>query len=251
MSSASAPARRRSAGTYDWLLRDLGDPQSSAPVAVFVAGLGSGDYLLPHAELLADKRRVLLPDMPGFGHSRGPARLRSIEEFAAALGALLRQQVGAPADLIGNSFGTQIALALAETEPDAVRRLVLIGPTMDRAARTYPKILARWLRTAPIEPPSLSVSLARSYLQCGVRTPALAFRASMRDRPEQRISKIPHPILLIRGMRDSIAPRPWLEELQRNAVKAEIAEVPGTAHTVDYAAPKQVAPIVTEFLDRY
>jgi pimeloyl-ACP methyl ester carboxylesterase len=176
--------------------------------------------------------------------------MRTVEEFAAALGALLRQQVAAPADVVGNSFGTQIALALAESEPDAVRRLVLIGPTIDRAARSYSKVLARWLRTAPIEPPSLSVSLARSYLKCGLRTPALAFRASMRDRPEQRISKLSQPILLVRGVRDSIAPRAWLEELQRNAARAEIAEVPNTAHTVDYAAPKQVAPIVTEFLDR-
>ncbi|MGN6473861.1 MAG: alpha/beta fold hydrolase [Mycobacteriales bacterium] len=248
--STTTLTRRPHAGTYDWLVRDLGDPTSTSTPVMFVAGLGSGDYLLPHAELLARTRRVLLPDMPGFGHSRGPARLRSVEEFAAALGALLRHEVGAPADVIGNSFGTQIALALAESEPDAVRRLVLIGPTMDRAARTYPKVLGRWLRTAPIEPPSLTVSLIHSYLLCGVRTPALAFRASMRDRPEQRISKIPHEVLLVRGMRDRIAPRSWLEELQGNASRAEIAEVPDTAHTVDYAAPKQVAPIVTEFLDR-
>jgi pimeloyl-ACP methyl ester carboxylesterase len=248
--TATTMERRSNAGTYDWLVRDLGDPSSSAPTVVFIAGLGSGDYLLPHAELLAAKRRVLLPDMPGFGTSRGPARLRSVEEFAAALGALIRDQTDAPVDLVGNSFGTQIALALAENEPGAVRRLVLIGPTMDRAARAYPKVLARWLRTAPIEPPSLSVSLLRSYLKCGVRTPALAFQASLRDRPEQRISKISHPILLIRGMRDRIAPHEWLEELQRNAKHAEIAEVPDTAHTVDYAAPKAVAPIVTEFLDR-
>jgi pimeloyl-ACP methyl ester carboxylesterase len=248
--TAAALTRHSHAGTYDWLIRDLGEASSSSPVAVFVAGLGSGDYLLRHAEILAARRRVLLPDMPGFGHSRGPARLRTVAEFAAALGALLREQVGAPADVIGNSFGTQIALALAESEPDAVRRLVLIGPTVDRRARSYRKVLARWLRTAPIEPPSLSVSLARSYLQCGVRTPALAFHASMKDRPEERVSNISHPILLVRGGRDAIAPRAWLEELQRQAAQAEIAEVPDAAHTVDYSAPKQVAALVTEFLDR-
>ncbi len=248
--SAAVLTRHPHAGTYDWLVRDLGEASSGRPVVVFVAGLGSGDYLLPHAERLATSRRVLLPDMPGFGDSRGPARLRSVEEFAAALGALLRDEVDGPVDLIGNSFGTQIALALAETEPDAVRRLVLIGPTMDRTARTYPHLLGRWLLTAPIEPPSLAVSLARSYLKCGIRTPALAFRASIRDQPERRIATIPHPVLLIRGMRDRIAPRRWLEELQDCAAHAEIVEVPDTAHTVDYAAPERVAPIVAEFLDR-
>ncbi|HVV75445.1 MAG TPA: alpha/beta hydrolase [Mycobacteriales bacterium] len=220
------------------------------PTAVFVAGLGSGDYLCRHAELLADERRVLLPDMPGFGRSRTSHRLRTVEEFAAALLEMLRSETSGPVDLVGNSFGTQIALAAADASPEAVRRLVLIGPTFDASARSYPHMLGRWLLTAPIEPPSLAVSLLRSYLKCGVRTPALAFRAGMRDRPEERIERVSHPILLIRGVRDRIAPRPWLEDLQRQSTNVEIAEVPRTAHTVDFAAPEAAARLVADFLDR-
>lgn len=241
--------RRTRIDSVDWLIRDLG-PRRDTPDVVFVAGLGSGEYLCPHAERLADTRHVLVPDMPGFGRSRGARRLRSVEEFANALSDLLRHEVAGPTDLIGNSFGTQIVLAFAQTRPDLVRRLVLVGPTIDRQARSYPRAFGRWLCTAPIEPPSLAVSLARSYLRCGLRTPALAFRASMQDRPEQRIRAIDHPVLLVRGTHDRIAPRRWLEELQRAGDDVEIAEIPNAAHTVDYSAPVEVAEIVARFLAR-
>jgi pimeloyl-ACP methyl ester carboxylesterase len=187
--------------------------------------------------------------MPGFGTSRGPKRLRSVGGFADALLELV-DDLGAPVDLVGNSFGTQIALAAAARRPAAARRLVLIGPTFDRAARRYPRMIARWLTVMPLEPPALGLSLARSYAKSGIRTPALALRAGMRDAPERNLAVLPHPVLLVRGTRDRIAPRAWLEELQQCAAAAEIAEVPGVAHTVDFAAPEPLAEITREFLDR-
>ncbi|HVW82284.1 MAG TPA: alpha/beta hydrolase [Mycobacteriales bacterium] len=237
-------------GRHQWLVRELGTAGKTAAEAIMVPGLGSGEYLLPHAELLARSRRVLIPDMPGFGATPAPQRLRTIEEYGDALVELITGEATEPVDLLGNSFGTQIALCAAQMRPDLVRRLVLVGPTFDARARSYAHSLGRWLLTAPIEPPSLALSLARSYLKCGVRTPALAFRAAMKDRPEDRIAGLPHPILLVRGCRDRIAPGRWLRDLAGRAQHAEIAELPGVAHTVDYAAPARIAAITEAFLDR-
>ena len=233
-----------------WLVRELAPPTASdAPPAVFVPGLGSGEYLLPHACLLARSRTVFVPDLPGFGASRGPRRLRTVEQFADSLLELTDGLADRPVDLVGNSFGTQVALGAATRQPAAVRRLILIGPTFDRAARTYPRMLARWLTVMPIEPPALGVSLLRSYAKSGVRTPATAFRAGMRDEPERTIATLAHPILLVRGTRDRIAPRAWLEELRQRAAAAEIAEVPRVAHTVDFAAPDRLVELTRQFLD--
>lgn len=237
-------------GRFTWLLRELESSRHDVPPAVFVPGLGSGEYLLPHARLLAETRPVFVPDMPGFGASRGPRRLRSVAEFGDALLELLDWLGTEPVDLLGNSFGTQLALAAAATRPEAVRRLVLIGPTFDAAARHYPRMLLRWLSIAPVEPPALALSLARSYAKCGVRTPALAFRAAMRDRPEDRIAEIEHPVLLVRGSRDRIAPLSWLHALRARAATAEIVEIPGVAHTVDFAAPERLSTVTRAFLDR-
>jgi pimeloyl-ACP methyl ester carboxylesterase len=240
--------RRVPVGATRWKIRELGDPGGGRPTVVMVAGLGSGEYLLPHAVRLAATRYVLLPDMPGFGRTRGPRRLRSIEEFRDALVELLDAQVPLPVDLIGNSFGTQIVIAAAARRPEIVRRVVLIGPTFDVAARSVRRMVPRWLKITPKEPPALALSLARSYAQCGVRTPVLAFRAGLRDAPEERIAKLRQPILLVRGAEDRIAPREWLETLRERAHDAQIAEVPNVAHTVDFAAPEAIAKLTTRFL---
>lgn len=235
-------------GDIDWKVRSLGTRTGEAPPIVMVPGLGAGNYLLPHARELAGARQVLVPDMPGFGRTRGPERLRSVDQFADALLAFIAVEAGGVADLIGNSFGTQIVLAAAQRAPDAVRRVVLIGPTFDAKARTFPRVLGRWLRIATKEPPSLALSLLYSYAQCGVRTPWLALRAGLDDAPEQRIAYVPHPILLIRGCDDWIAPAEWVRQLAVLAARAEVAEVPDTAHTVDYAAPRSAAELTRAFL---
>lgn len=236
--------------SYRWLVREFGPAcPPERPAVIFVAGLGSGEYLNPHAERLATTRRVFVPDMPGFGDTRGDRRLRSVEEFADALLELIPEITGPPVDLLGNSFGTQVVLAAAARQPEWVRRMILIGPTFDREARRMWRILPRWLAISPAEPPALAASLARSYAKCGVRTPYLAFRAALHDRPEDRISGLPHPILLIRGSKDRIAPRAWLQDLSSRAPAVQVAEVPGVAHTVDFAAPQRAAALTAAFLD--
>nr|AAG17130.1 hypothetical CdoFa [Comamonas sp. JS765] len=77
---------------------------------------------------LSERARVIAPDMAGFGFSERP------EGFAYGMDAWVRQAVGlldalgiARADLVGNSFGGGLALALAIRHPERVRRLVLMG----------------------------------------------------------------------------------------------------------------------------
>ena len=77
---------------------------------------------------LAKQRRVIAPDMLGFGYSERPAnpdyqRDVWVEHAIGVLDALGIEQ----ADLVGNSFGGGIALALAIRYPHRVRRLVLMG----------------------------------------------------------------------------------------------------------------------------
>lgn len=77
---------------------------------------------------LARGRRVIAPDMLGFGASERPAdqcytAQRWVEHALGVLDALGIAQ----ADLVGNSFGGALALKLAIAHPERVRRLVLMG----------------------------------------------------------------------------------------------------------------------------
>ncbi len=81
---------------------------------------------------IAAARSVYAPDLPGFGES-DPAPSATFADGARAVvdlaGDLRLRQV----DVLGVGFGAAVALELAASQPELVRRLVLIGtPPMDR-----------------------------------------------------------------------------------------------------------------------
>ncbi|MDA8309364.1 MAG: alpha/beta fold hydrolase [Actinomycetota bacterium] len=78
--------------------------------------------------VLAEQRRVVAPDLVGFGYTERPAGFRYelrawVQHLVAFLDVLGLERV----DVVGNSFGGALALALALTERARVRRLVLMG----------------------------------------------------------------------------------------------------------------------------
>ncbi|MGC1523719.1 MAG: alpha/beta fold hydrolase [Steroidobacteraceae bacterium] len=83
---------------------------------------------------LADVRSVYAPDLPGFGES-DPSPTRSIAEAAGAISDLANDLRLRQIDLMGIHFGADVALELAATRTELVRRLVLAGaPSAERIA---------------------------------------------------------------------------------------------------------------------
>jgi 4,5:9,10-diseco-3-hydroxy-5,9,17-trioxoandrosta-1(10),2-diene-4-oate hydrolase len=79
--------------------------------------------------VLSERFRVLALDMPGFGLSDKPTEHPQYFSFAAdALGEFLDEMGIAQADLVGNSLGGGVSARLALTQPERVRRLVLMAP---------------------------------------------------------------------------------------------------------------------------
>lgn len=79
-------------------------------------------------------RSVYSPDLPGSGESDGPLDPASVEEAAAAMGDFLQDLRLRLCDVIGTGFGAQVAIELARTRPQQVRRLALDGPAAASAA---------------------------------------------------------------------------------------------------------------------
>ena len=78
---------------------------------------------------LADRFRVIAPDMPGYGRSsKGLDRKDPFGELARAMLGLLDSLSVEKAHLLGNSLGGSCALRLALEAPERVDRLVLLGP---------------------------------------------------------------------------------------------------------------------------
>ncbi len=86
------------------------------------------DRFLPE---IADDRSVYAPDLPGRGESDGSPEA-SFPEAAAAIVDLAADLRLRQIDVLGFRFGAGVALELAVSKPDLVRRLVLVAaPPME------------------------------------------------------------------------------------------------------------------------
>ncbi|OHD15633.1 MAG: 2-hydroxy-6-oxo-2,4-heptadienoate hydrolase [Spirochaetes bacterium GWB1_59_5] len=116
-------------GGYRTNYHDYGS--GGVPV-VFVHGSGPGVTAWANWRLvlpkMADSRRVIAPDMVGFGYTDRPEGIKfnmavwgkQLIDFMDALGLDV-------IDMVGNSFGGGLALHMAIHYPKRIRRLVLMG----------------------------------------------------------------------------------------------------------------------------
>jgi 2-hydroxymuconate-semialdehyde hydrolase len=77
---------------------------------------------------LAKERRVIAPDMVGLRlHRSARRRQLHMDTWVRRRSVCSMRWASSKADLVGNSFGGALALALAIRHPQRVRRLVLMG----------------------------------------------------------------------------------------------------------------------------
>lgn len=208
---------------------DLGQ---GAPV-LLIHGSGPGVSAWANWRLvmpeLARRARVIAPDMVGFGYTERPPG------FAYGMDAWVRQAVGLldaldieQTDLVGNSFGGGLALALAIRHPARVRRLVLMGsvgvpfaitPGLDAVWGYTPSVahMRALLDIFAFDRSLVNDELAQLRYQASVRPGFQESFAAMFPAPRQRwvdalasreadIRRLPHEALVIHGREDRVIP---------------------------------------------
>jgi 2-hydroxy-6-oxonona-2,4-dienedioate hydrolase len=113
-----------------------------APLVLLHGGSGSWMHWLRNIPaLVASGRRVLVPDLPGFGDSAAPLHGTDADVLPEPVEEGLRILAGdAACDLVGFSFGGMVAGFLAERFAARAARVVLVGApglgvTPERAVR--------------------------------------------------------------------------------------------------------------------
>jgi pimeloyl-ACP methyl ester carboxylesterase len=150
--------------------------------------------------------------------------------------------------VLGNSFGCQVAVDLAVRHPDRIGGLVLVGPTMDPAARTASRQILRWLRDTVREDPLQLPVLLRDVRDAGPRRVAGTLAHALRDPIEDKLPRVAVPVLVTRGSREPIVPMAWAQAATRLLPRGELAIVPASPHNANYAAADQLAELVLAFL---
>ena len=124
---------------YDSAADDSNIESNTFPV-ILIHGLGDEADTWRHLfPLLARTRRVIAPDLPGFGRSAATGRM-TIARHADAIQALLRNT--GKAILVGNSLGGAIAELVSFRESALVASLILIDGGLPTRGKLTPSLLA-------------------------------------------------------------------------------------------------------------
>ncbi len=189
-----------------------GTPTSNPPIAM-LPGLGYPGMLHPLLAELSAWTTVTLLSLPGWRRRRATSSVPTVAGIAEAAADWLRQSGGPPPVLLGHSTGAQAALQTAMIVPDRVAALVLAGPTVEPAARRWPRLVTRYCRTLWRESPAELVSVRRSLVAGGVSRVVRLIESAIADRPEQLIAQSPVPIMILAGKHDRVASPTWCRQL--------------------------------------
>ncbi|MBV1799004.1 alpha/beta fold hydrolase [Siccirubricoccus sp. G192] len=229
-------------------------------------------------DLVARHRRVVAFDRPGFGHSARPRnRLWTPEAQAAVLvEAFTRLGLERPV-VLGHSWGTLVALALALNHPQAVGGLVLasgyyfptvradvpffappaipvigdvirytIGPPLGRLMA--PGLIRRMFQPAPVTPRfkagfPVPMMLRPWQIRASAEDTGLMVPAAAAFRHRYQELRLPVAILAGEGDRIVDVGR-QSARLHRTLPQSVLTVVPGLGHMLHHDAPELVAGVV-------
>lgn len=246
---------------------------ASPPVAEVVVAHGmvvAGRGSLPLAAALAGRGcRVHLPDLPGFGRSAKPRRALDVAGLGAVLAEWTAGLGDGPVVLVGNSFGTQVAAAAAQS-PGLASAVVLVSPTIDarfrrgwasrlpggrpggppregRAARLQAVLVDRLVPDEAEAPgPTLRRLIVSEYLAAGPARALSTYRHALRDDLRRWVAGIGAPVVVIRAGADGLVSPAWAEAVAASAGRATLREVPGLPHDGQFERPEALADAVVD-----
>lgn len=254
---------------------DLNSAAAGVPL-LLIHGSGPGVSAFANWRLVmpafAARRRVIAPDMVGFGFTDRPANpAYTLDNWVAHAIGLLDALALPQVDLVGNSFGGALSLALAIRHPQRVRRLVLMGaagvdfeltPALDAVWGYQPSFenMRRMMDLFAYDRSLVNDELAelryRASIRPGFQESFSAMFPAPRQRsiaalasPEAEIAKLPHETLVIHGREDQVIPLSTSLKLSQLIPNAQLHVFGKCGHWTQIEHSVRFARLVTDFLD--
>ena len=230
---------------------------------VLIHGAGAEHRFWPTELRQMASQRVLAPDLPGHGESRGPVAA-SIEASATRVREWLGELETTAAVLVGHSMGSAISMELALRWPEQVAGLVLVG-----SGARLP--VNPWLLEASADPAQLPEVVERITRWSFARHAPLELTSWVTDRTmaagpgvlhrdlaacnafeaEARLPQLRLPVLVLCGQEDRMTPPPASVALAEAIAQAELAFVPDAGHYVMLEQPAAVEQRLSAWLDHW
>ena len=264
-------AKRVRTGAFETNVHDLG---TGRPV-LFIHGSGPGVSAWANWRLvmpvLARERRVIAPDMVGFGFSDRPANVAyTMDTWVQQALDLLDALDIAQADVVGNSFGGALSLALAVRAPERVRRLVLMGSVgvpfpitegLDAVWGYQPSFenMRRIMDWFAYDRTLVTDELAQLRYEASIRPGFQESFGAMFPAPRQRwvdamaspeadIRALPHETLVIHGREDQVIPLQTSLTLSQWIPNSQLHVFGHCGHWTQIEHSARFARLVADFL---
>jgi len=65
---------------------------------------------------------------------------------------------------------------------------------------------------------------------------------------EDRLSRLPHSVLVVRGEKDPICREEWAVDIAKRLPRGQLVHIPGVAHTLVFTAADALARVTKSFL---
>lgn len=267
--------KRIRTGSFESNVHDLGQ----GPPVLLLHGSGPGVSAWANWRLLLPKlgqtRRAIAPDLLGFGSTERPHHPENPNHYR--MSAWVQQAVDLldtlaieKTDLIGNSFGGALALALAIAHPKRVRKLVLMGsvgvpfvltPGLDAVWGYQPSLAAmrELLGIFSFDRQRVTDELAQlrfaASIQPGYQESFAAMFPAPRQRwvdamcsPEASIRALPHSCLIVHGREDAVIPLANSLTLAQWIPRAQLHVYGQCGHWTQIEHAERFAQLVENFL---
>jgi pimeloyl-ACP methyl ester carboxylesterase len=213
----------------------------------------SGLRLTPAHHRLADSRRVIAFELPGFGSSAVNDRSRSLPELAASMRAALLALAIERCGLWGQSFGGKLALWMAVQEPERFDALVLSAPAAIRL-NAGPLPAPEEIRALLFAHPERQPKLDPPPPETEAKQLALVERliGPPRDQElEDAMRGLDVPTLVLFGTEDRLTPPELGRHYRELLPQCQFVIVYDAAHAIYGDRPEAFAAVVGDFLDRH
>ena len=222
-------------------------------------------------------RPLVAIDLPGHGHSDGGINgSLNVRANATDVATLVASLAPTPIPVVGMSLGGITALALTDTHPEVVERLVLVDVTPgvdgDKAQaivafidgpETFPSFDELLARTIEFNPTRTESSLRRGILHNAVqhedgswvwRYRRFREEGEVGSHPDftdqwEAVGRVAVPLMLVRGMRpQSVVDDADEAELLRRQPAARVEHVQEAGHSVQGDTPVELAALLDDFI---